>query len=153
MRNFIRFMTVIVLLTTASMVWAQKPIAYPSKGQDAQQQTTDDAQCLGWSKQQTGIDPAAIAAAPAPSTGPQGERVRGALRGAAGGAVIGEIVDDDAGKGAGVGAAAGVLAGGARARRNHAAQAQQAQASKSQALATYYEAYGACMQGRGYSVK
>ena len=153
MPNLIRFPTAIVLLTAAIVAWAQKPIAYPSKGQDAQQQASDDTQCLAWSKQQTGIDPAAVAAAPAPATGPQGERMRGARGGAAGGAVLAEMADDDAGKGAGVGATAGVLAGGARSRRNQAAQAQQAQASKSQALATYYDAYGACMQGRGYSVK
>jgi hypothetical protein len=142
-----------IAFAAATSAWAQKPSAYPAKGQSAQQQGNDDAQCLAWAKQDTGIDPAAVAAAPPPPAGPQGERLRGAVRGAAGGAVIGEIVDDDAGKGAGVGAAAGVLAGGARARRNKAAQAQQAQASKTQSVDTYYRAYGACMQGRGYSVK
>ena len=66
--------------------------------------------------------------------------------------MIGEVAHGDAGQGAGVGAAAGVLAGGARSRRNNAAQAQQAQASEAQAIDTYYRAYGACMQGRGYTV-
>ena len=151
MRNLTYIAIAITVLGSASAL-AQKPSAYPAKGQSAQQQGNDDVQCLAWAKQDTGIDPAAVAAASPPATGPQGERLRGAVRGAAGGAVIGEIVDDDAGKGAGVGAAAGVLAGGARARRNQAAQAQQAQASKTQSVDTYYRAYGACMQGRGYSV-
>jgi len=146
-------MLVTVALTLPVAAWAQKPSAYPAKGQTAEQQGTDDGQCLAWAKQSTGIDPAAVAAAPPAPTGPQGERLRGAARGAVGGAVIGEIVDDDAGKGASVGAAAGVVAGGARARRNKAAQAQQAQASQAQTLGTYYNAYGACMQGRGYTVK
>lgn len=132
---------------------AQKPSAYPAKGQNTQLQTSDDSQCLAWAKQNTGIDPVAVAAAPAPATGPQGERLRGAARGAVGGAVVGEIVDDDAGKGASAGAAAGVLVGGARARRNKAAQAQQAEASKAQSIDTYYRAYASCMQGRGYTVK
>lgn len=154
MRNSTYMAIVFVLaLAVPTSVAAQKPSAYPAKGQSAQKQGTDDAQCLAWAKQNTGIDPAAVAAAPPPSTGPQGERLRGAVRGAAGGAVIGEIANDDAGKGAGVGAAAGVLAGGRRARQRQAAQAQQAQASKAQATDTYYRAYGACMQGRGYTVK
>lgn len=131
---------------------AQKPSAYPAKNQSAEQQATDDTQCLDWAKKNTGVDPAAVAAAPPAPTGPQGERLRGAARGAAGGAVIGELVDGDSSKGAGVGAAAGVLAGGAQARRNRAAQAQKAEATTQQKLNSYYHAYGACMQGRGYTV-
>lgn len=142
-----------VLAALSSVAWAQKPVAYPAKNQDATQQTHDDAQCLAWSKQTTGIDPAAASTAPPPQTGPHGERMAGALRGAAGGAVIGEIADGDSSKGAGIGAAAGVLAGGARARRNHAAQAEQAQAAQVQTTSTYYRAYAACMEGRGYTVR
>ncbi len=153
MRSSIYIATVIALLGTSTAAWAQKPSVYPAKEQSAQQQGTDDSQCLAWARQDTGIDPAAVAAAPPPQTGPQGERLRGAVGGAAGGAVIGEIVDGDAGKGAGVGATAGVLVGGARSRRNQAAQAQQAQTSKTQAIDTYYRAYAACMQGRGYTVQ
>lgn len=153
MRNFIYTAIAITALGASAAAWAQKPSAYPAKGQSATQKSKDDGQCLAWAKQDTGIDPAAIAATPPPPTGPQGERLRGAVRGAAGGAVIGEVVDNDAGKGAAVGATAGVLAGGRRARQNQAAQAQQAQASKAQAIDTYYRAYGACMQGRGYTVK
>ena len=153
MRNSIVMAISLGMLCIPAPAWAQKPSTYPAKGQTAQQQATDDTQCLAWAKQDTGIDPAAVSAAPVTPTGPQGERLRGAVRGAAAGAVVGEIVDDDASKGAGVGATAGVLAGGRRARQNQAAQAQQAQAAKSQSIDTYYRAYGACMTGRGYSVK
>lgn len=153
MRNPIRIAIVLAVLALPATAWAQKPSAYPAKAQNAQQQAADDAQCLAWATQDTGIDPAAVAAAPPPKTGPQGERLRGAARGAVGGAVIGEIVDNDASKGAGAGAAVGVLAGGRRARQNQAAQAQQDQASRMQAMDTYHRAYGACMQGRGYTVK
>jgi hypothetical protein len=45
------------------------------------------------------------------------------------------------------------MAGGARARRNQAAQNQQAQQQQQDTLNTYYRAYGACMEGRGYSIK
>lgn len=147
-----RLLAIVVLLVLSAPAWSQKPSVYPAKGQSAQQQAADDGQCQAWAKQDTGIDPAAVAAAPPPETGPQGERLRGAVRGAAAGAVVGEVAGGDAGHGAGVGAATGVLAGGARARRNQAAQAQQAQAAKSQALDRYYSAYGACMKGRGYTV-
>jgi hypothetical protein len=147
---------VLAVLLAASvapvLAWAQKPSVYPAKGQSSDTQGRDDAQCLAWAQQDTGIDPAAVAAAPTPTTGPQGERLRGAARGAVAGGVIGGITGD-AGKGAGVGATVGVLAGGRRSRQNQAAQAQSAQASKAGAIDAYYRAYGACMQGRGYTVK
>lgn len=144
MRNLIYIAITVVLLGWTISAWAQKPSAYPAKNQSAEQHAQDDTQCLAWAKQDTGIDPAAVAATPPPPTGPQGERLRGAARGA----VVGEIVDDKAGEGAAIGA----LAGGRQARKNQAAKAQQAQAGQAQQLDTYYRAYGACMQGRGYTV-
>jgi YMGG-like Gly-zipper len=135
---------------------AQQPIVYPAKGQSPQQQSQDDAQCAAWAKQSTGIDPAVAAANPPPQqTGPAGgggQRVRGAARGAAGGAAIGAITGD-AGEGAGVGAVVGTMAGGRRARQQQAAQNQQAQAQQQERIQTYYRGYGACMEGRGYTIK
>jgi hypothetical protein len=133
-----------------------KPIVYPSKGQSPQQQQKDEGECYVWAKGNTGIDPAAVAAAPAPQqqTGPAvggGERARGALRGA----VVGGIIDG--GDGAGKGAAVGVVAGGARARNNQKSQnaqaQQQAQSQKQDAINTFYRAQGACLEGRGYTIK
>lgn len=142
-------------LLLSTLVAAAQPIAYPAKGQSAAKQSKDDGECYAWAKQSTGIDPAALAAAPPPQqTGPAsggGERVRGAARGAAGGAAIGAIAGD-AGKGAGVGAVVGTMAGGRRARENQAAGNQQAQAQAQGSLDTYYRAYGACMSGRGYTI-
>jgi len=136
----------------------QKPVIYPAQGQSSTQQGKDDGECYAWAKKETGVDPAVVAtAAPAqPAPAPGGQRVRGAARGAAAGAVVGEIANDDAGHGAAVGAAAGVVAGGSRKRQERRAgeqQAQQSQAQQQQAMGTYYKAYGACMQGRGYTVK
>jgi len=104
---------------------AQKPIVYPAKGQSAQQQKKDDTECLAWAKQNTGIDPA-VASAPPPQ---------------------------DAGTGAAAGAAVGTMAGGRKARQNQQAANQQAQQQQQQTMATYYRAYGACMEGRGYTIK
>jgi hypothetical protein len=146
-------------LATASFVVGQaqaKPIIYPSKGQSAQQQQKDEGECYVWAKNNTGIDPAAVAAAPAPAqqTGPAvggGERATGAVKGA----VVGGIIDG--GSGAGKGAAIGVLAGGVRARQNQKAQnaqaQQQAQGQKQGAIDTFYRAQGACLEGRGYTIK
>ena len=46
------------------MVWAltfaaaaQQPIIYPARGQSAQKQNTDTAECQLWAKQTTGVDP------------------------------------------------------------------------------------------------
>ncbi len=143
-----------------TLVWSpaslgQKPVIYPAKGQSAQQQQRDDGECYVWAKNNTGIDPAVVASTPPPPPGPAtggGERVAGAARGAAGGAAIGAIAGD-AGKGAAVGAVAGTMAGGARARQNQAAQQQAAAAGQQQQINTFYRAYGACMEGRGYTVK
>ena len=141
-------------------------VIYPAKGQSAEQQSKDQTECQGWAKQNTGIDPVALANAasqPAAAAAPQqpvgGERVRGAARGAAAGAAVGAIAGD-AGKGAAAGAVGGTVVGGARKRekqRQNAASQQQAQASQNadvQAkLATYNKAYSACLEGRGYTVK
>jgi hypothetical protein len=139
----------------AGAAHAQKPIVYPAKGQSPQQQQRDDGDCYVWAKNNTGIDPAVVAAAPTPSSSSTvggGERVRGAAGGAAGGAVIGAIAGD-AGKGAAIGAVVGTMGGGRQARQNRTAQ-QQAQASgQQQQIQTFYRAYAACMEGRGYTIK
>jgi hypothetical protein len=146
----------IVVLSLAYTAEAQKPIVYPAKGQSPQQQSQDDAECAAWAKQSTGIDPAAVASSPpSQQTGPAvggGQRVRGAARGAAGGAAIGAIAGD-AGKGAAAGAVVGTLGGGRRARQQQGAQNQQAQAQQQELIQTYYRGYGACMEGRGYTIK
>jgi hypothetical protein len=128
---------------------------YPSKGQSAQQQSADEGECFAWAKQQTGIDPMAVASAPTQQPGPAaggGERVKGAARGALGGAAIGAIAGDT-GKGAGIGAVAGTMAGGMKARKNKAAQQQQAEQAKTGTLQQFNKAFSACMEGRGYAVK
>ena len=135
--------------------WAQAPLIYPSKGQTPDQQAADEGQCHAWAKQQTGIDPAMLAAAPpptAPSAYGGGQRARGAARGAAGGAAIGAI-GGNAGEGAAIGAIAGGMMGGRRARQAQAASVQGAQAQRQQQLNTYYRALSACMVGRGYTVQ
>jgi len=45
------------------------------------------------------------------------------------------------------------MAGGRRARQQKAQQEQAAEAQKQQTINTYYRAFGACLEGRGYAIK
>jgi len=146
----------LALAALAAPAAAQQPIVYPAKGQSAQQQQTDEGQCHVWAKNQTGVDPAAMAAAPAPpppsNTVGGGERARGAARGAVGGAAIGAIAGDT-GKGAAAGAVVGTVRGGREARQKQGAQQQSVDNQRAQQLDTYNRAIGACLEARGYTVR
>jgi hypothetical protein len=132
-------------LAVASLAAAQDVFVYPQKGQSKEQQEQDEFACYKWAKEQTGTDPAAAGqAAPDRSKRARGT-LGGAAKGAAAGAAIGAIAGD-AGKGAAIGAAGGGVMG-----RRGAKQGEQA-AAQSQHDA-YNRAFGACMEGRGYTVK
>ena len=127
---------------------------YPAKGQTPEQQKSDEAACYSWAVQQSGFDPAKPpAAAPKPPTTATGAAPGSGLRGAARGAVVGEIINDDAGTGAAVGA----VAARGQSRRQNAAASQQAAAQQQSATQQQQDAFakarGACLEGRGYSVK
>ena len=162
-RMFVTTMCTLWLLAAGyETVAAQPSIAsslgvapYPSRGQSPAQQHRDEGECYAWARQQTGIDPIAVASAPPPPSGPAvggGERLRGAARGAAGGAIIGSIAGDTS-DGAGVGAVVGTLAGGRQARQNRQARAQEAQNAQAATIQQFNRAFGACMEGRGYAVR
>jgi hypothetical protein len=150
---------------------ALKPAAlglavYPGKGQDATQQAKDEGECYTWARQQTGIDPT-VAATPAPvADAPKGGAVKGAARGAAKGAAVGAVGDDDRVRDeghmdAGEGAAAGAAVGAAKGRRAQKKGEKQAEGQAKQAAQTqdagnkdtFKKSWGACLDGRGYSVK
>jgi hypothetical protein len=144
------------LACLSTLAVAQQLIVYPARGQSPQQQQQDEAQCRSWATQNTGIDPAILAATPVGGpSGPAiggGERLAGAARGAVGGLAIGAIAGD-AGQGAGIGAVAGTMAGGRQARQNRSGQQQQAQSQRQQQLDTWNRAVGACLEARGYTVR
>jgi hypothetical protein len=131
---------------------------YPGAGQDAAKQAQDENECYAWARQQTGIDPTATPAPAAAAEKQRGGAVKGAARGAAAGAAVGAIADDDgAGEGAGIGATAGAVKGRRaqkKANKQAEAQAQQtAQTQDAQTKETFKKAWGACLEGRSYSVK
>jgi hypothetical protein len=141
-------------------------IVYPGSGQDAARQGKDEGECYAWARQQTGIDPTAAPVPVEAAEVPRGGAVKGAARGAARGAAVGAVGDDDhvrdegnldAGEGAGVGAVAGAAKGRrARKKAEKQAEAQAQEATKAQdaqTKETFKKAWGACLEGRGYSVK
>lgn len=109
---------------------------YPAKGQTAEQQQRDDAECQAWARQTTGYDPGTSTA-----KGAGIGALVGALGGAAAGAAIGAATGS-AGTGAAIGAAAGGIGG--------AATGGTMQYTKSKE--SYERAYGNCMTAKGYTV-
>jgi hypothetical protein len=148
--------SVVVLAALLAAPAIAQQIIYPAKGQSAKQQQKDEAECYVWAKEKTGYDPAATPAVAAPPQQPVGrERARGAVRGALGGAAIGAIAGDT-GESAAINATVGIITDGAKQRQKQtanqqtAAQQQQAAAQQKQ---QFQRAYGACFEGRGYTVK
>jgi hypothetical protein len=134
---------------------AAEPIVYPAKGQSQDQMEKDKYSCYSWAKGQTGFDPMKQAPAPTTAPPPQGGAVKGAAKGAAVGAAAGAIAGD-AGKGAAIGAAAGGAGGAIKKRsgqKEQQAKAQQQAAAADQKRADYNRAWGACLEGKGYTVK
>lgn len=145
---------------------------FPKSGQDASQQSTDEAECYQWAVTNAGVDPFSLSkdteAAQSQAQQQQqqaaqagrGAGARGALGGAAAGALIGEIASDDAGEGAAWGAAAGAVMGRRRARaaeQQAATQGQQqvaqAQQVSAEGLSNFKKAFSVCLEAKDYLVK
>ncbi len=158
----ISMMLIVSLFFGTTPVWSQDPIVYPAKGQSQDQMEKDKFECYTWAKGQTSFDPMQMPQATAPPPKQEAQKggvVRGGLRGGAVGLAAGAIAGD-AGKGAAIGAASGGLIGGMR-RRDQKRSQQQAQQQWEQEQAnaymqgrnSYNRAFGACLEGRGYTVK
>jgi hypothetical protein len=149
-----------------------KVYVFPTEGQDASQQSIDEAECYTWAVKNTGNDPFELSKQATQATeqaeqtkqeaaeASKGAGAKGAIGGAAAGAVIGEIASDDAGKGAAYGAAAGAIASRRRAKRKQNQETQQAEqqaARKEEATAEQLEdfkkAFSVCLEAKDYLVK
>ena len=140
---------------------------YPNHGQGPGQQDRDRFECYLWARQQTGFDPSTPRLAPhqrlkVVAQPPAGQdTVAGTLTGAALGAVIGSPHNTAEGAiiGAMAGATIGAISDSVRQQRAEEIQAQY----DSQAASRYAEqdrqsrryrrAMGACLEGRGYTVR
>jgi hypothetical protein len=181
MRASILAVSLIAIASTAS---AQTPpsgqslaatlevYVFPTSGQEASQQSKDEAECYSWAQSNTGVDPfqvdkdterqqqQAAEQAQAAQDASRGAGARGAVRGAAAGALIGEIADDDASKGAAWGAALGATRSRRHARHSQA-QAQQQAARSVEAQKAYAEdkienfkkAFSVCLEAKEYMVR
>ena len=182
--------TLLVLTAVSTLAWAQAPppaaptgqktlaatvglYVFPAKGQTAEKQSQEEAECYDWAVGQTGTDPFQLgkqaeqqkaqteqAKQQAQSAG-DGAGAKGAVKGAAAGALIGSVAHGSStGQGAAVGAAAGVVAGrrrGKQAEKQATAQAEQqgqaAQQATQQQLDGFKKAFSVCLESKNYMVK
>jgi len=145
---------------------------FPTTGQDAKQQSMDEAECYNWATQNTGNDPfhlqkqseqqqaSAEQQKQAVEGSSAGAGAGGAIKGAAAGALIGEIANDDAGKGATYGAAAGLIAGRRRGKQAEKQaqnqidqQSQQQQSATQEQILNFKKAFSVCLEAKKYMVK
>ena len=141
---------------------------FPAAGQDATQQSKDEAECYNWAVDNSGSDPFELLKEQDAKSEQSEAEIQaaknaqgggGAIRGAAAGAVVGEITGGDAGESAAIGAAVGAVA---NRRRNRAAQQQQA-AVEQQAAADkqasqeevdkFMNGFTACLEAKDYVAK
>ncbi|PKN66592.1 MAG: glycine zipper family protein [Deltaproteobacteria bacterium HGW-Deltaproteobacteria-12] len=140
---------------------------YPKMGQTTDQQSRDQYECYNWAMQQTGFDPSQSSIPPerrvkVVAMPPPGHNTAVL---AIAGAVLGALIAGPrhAGAGALIGAGSGAVVGATSdiSREQYAQQMDEAYNRNDQALDARYEgkardfrrAMGACLEGRGYSVK
>lgn len=164
MKNTVCLAALLLLATiVAGTALAQDLMVFPAQGQSEEQMEKDKFECYNWAKKQSGFDPMQIPQATAPPPQQQAGR-GGALRGAAGGAVAGwagaKIGGKSGSRGAKYGAAAGGVLGGARQAGQRQTDQQTQQQWEQEQAANYMQnrnnynrAYGACLEGKGYTVK
>jgi outer membrane lipoprotein SlyB len=163
MQRTIKVVILMVLFGFVALpVMAQDLYVFPKNGQSNEKMEKDKYACYEWSKKQTGFDPMQQPTASSPPP-PQQQSSASAGRGAAGGALAGLAIGSlsgNAGRGAAIGAVSGGLIGGTR-RHSQQRQQQQAEQEWAQQQASEYQhrrneynrAYGACLEGKGYTVK
>lgn len=144
-----------------SQAAAGEPVVYPSRGQDGKQQDLDRYQCHDWARAQSGFDlsrtPQPTTPVPPPgATAPATDPTAGMAQGAIGGAAVGELAHRDVGRSAATGALASGLLTKVKAQQQAkaASSAQPPQTVRSTPQrSTYDRAFGACLEGRGYTVR
>jgi hypothetical protein len=142
--------------------------AYPQQGQTPEQQDRDRYECSTWATQQTGFNPSApnvpphdrvqVVAGVPPGSGVAVGAITGGILGAAvssprnagAGLLLGALLGGAVGAGAEASADANAQAA-ADANANAHMQAQAAQIERK--ASDYRRALGACLEGRGYSIK
>ena len=135
---------------------------YPSGGQNPEKQTIDEQECHAWAQQTTGINPTSPPSSQRPPAAvPQEDTAQAAaatgVRSAARNVLIANATDNDWEDAAAIGLVFGSSRGARNARRrNEQAQneavAEQQQASQ-QEVQQFKNAFSACIEGRGYTIR
>jgi hypothetical protein len=160
----------VILLGSNSSSWAAQMgvYAFPRNGQPQEQQVQDESFCSQWASQQTGLNPAVLqykqeqamaaqqqAYANANRPTPVRRLGRAALTGTAVGA-MNKNMDSGAGRGAAVGATLMASRGLSDMNQRKKQMALDQSTGFAQSVETdtaaYLKAYGACMEGKGYSI-
>lgn len=146
---------------------------FPAAGQDATQQSIDEAECYNWAVNNTGTDPfqlsqqaqqqmaAADQAMREAEQAGSGSAGMSAAAGAVTGAVVGSIFGNKGRKSTRRAAAAGAVIGGASGSSRSAqataeataqveAQSAQQQAAIGEQMTSFRNAFGACLEGNSY---
>ena len=158
--------------TGQSLAATMDVFVFPEEGQEAGQQSQDEAECYDWATQNSGADPfqlvkqqasveqEAEAQAQAAADAGQGAGARGAVRGAAAGAIIGEVTGGDAGESAAIGAAVVGVRGRRQARRAAGEAEAQAEATVAASqeqteteIENFKKAFSVCLEAKDYLVK
>lgn len=149
------------LLAQQSVASSLGLFVYPSGGQAADKQATDEQECYDWASQTTGIDPSSPPASERPAAAAQEDTAQAAaatgMRSAARNVLIANATDNDWEEAAAIGLVFGSSRGAKHSRaRNAQAQkeavAQQQQASTQQ-VDQFKKAFSACIEGRDYTIR
>lgn len=159
-------LTLVILIAVPGMGLCQDLMVFPANGQTPEQMDKDKFECYNWAKQQSGFDPMQIPTAqtaPPPEKKPSGGMIKGGVKGAVVGTAFGAATggsSKDTRRSARIGAGAGAVLGGARRNSSNQQQNQAQKDWEQQESANYMNqrnkynrAYGACLEGKGYSVK
>ena len=145
----------------ASLAGSLGLFIYPSGGQAAEQQRTDETECYDWARQTTGINPQSPPSAQQPAVAAQEDTGAAAARGAMGGAaravLLANATDNDWEEAAALGVVFGGRRGGNSARQRNAQAQKEASAAQQQAsqqeVQQFKNAFSACIEGRNYTIK
>jgi len=145
---------------------------FPTKGQAAEQQSQDEAECYNWAVQSVGADPFELQKQAEQQKQQEQQTqqqiaesgkhagAKGAVGGAAAGALIGEIGGHSASTYAAYGAAAGAVIARRRSKQAQASASAQAEQQYEQAAQTtqqqmdnFKKAFSVCLEAKNYMVK
>lgn len=134
---------------------------YPSSDQEPDQQRTDEQECYTWASETTGINPRQPPSSQAPVSAPQEDTAQAAAstaaRSAARNVLIANATDNDWEDAAALGLVFGSSRGARNARRrNEQAQSEavaEQQAASQQEVQQFKNAFSACIEGRGYTIR